>query len=255
MRGNDFLDKMALIDPAYVESADMPPKKKKNIWLKWLSAAACLCIVLGTAAAVHFREDTTDPNKIIPPLSDKTTAKISIGYDLKKPLPFTSYKLVHYTEEEMFSREDMYVFRGRVSSLTNVTIDFNGEKEIRCIATVAIDKVYRGDITEGDEITMLIPCAVGQSEIWVEDTGTVSRLENGMEGIFMPHVYNEQSYMQMNGAVLMLKDLAECGLGDGERWVFLSTDNGLVFADFAYPGAKNAETLDDIEEYVIKMLE
>lgn len=29
MRGNEFLDKMELIDPAYVEAADATPKKKK----------------------------------------------------------------------------------------------------------------------------------------------------------------------------------------------------------------------------------
>ena len=29
MRGNDFLEKMGLIDPAYVEAADTATKKKK----------------------------------------------------------------------------------------------------------------------------------------------------------------------------------------------------------------------------------
>ena len=31
MRGNEFLDKMELIDPAYVEAADATPKKKKSV--------------------------------------------------------------------------------------------------------------------------------------------------------------------------------------------------------------------------------
>ena len=31
MRGQDFLDKMELIEPAYVEAADIMPKKKKHI--------------------------------------------------------------------------------------------------------------------------------------------------------------------------------------------------------------------------------
>ena len=34
MRGNEFLDKMELIDPAYVEAADATPKKKKSVWIK-----------------------------------------------------------------------------------------------------------------------------------------------------------------------------------------------------------------------------
>lgn len=45
MRGNEFLDKMELIDPAYVEAADATPKKKKSVWVKWGAMAACLCLV------------------------------------------------------------------------------------------------------------------------------------------------------------------------------------------------------------------
>lgn len=57
MKGNEFLDKMELIDPAYVEAADTKQKKKKNIWVKWGAMAACLALVFiasfGTALAVN----------------------------------------------------------------------------------------------------------------------------------------------------------------------------------------------------------
>lgn len=46
MRGNDFLDKMELIDPAYVEAADVKPSKRKNVWIKWGAMAACMCLVV-----------------------------------------------------------------------------------------------------------------------------------------------------------------------------------------------------------------
>ncbi|MBQ8910120.1 MAG: hypothetical protein IJY91_03690 [Oscillospiraceae bacterium] len=52
MRGNEFLDKMELIDPAYIEAADAKPKKKKNVWGKWGSLAACFCLIVATAIAV-----------------------------------------------------------------------------------------------------------------------------------------------------------------------------------------------------------
>ena len=45
MRGKDFLDKMELIDPAYIEAADKPAKKKNN-FVKRTAIAACLSIVL-----------------------------------------------------------------------------------------------------------------------------------------------------------------------------------------------------------------
>lgn len=54
MRGNEFLDKMELIDPVYIEAADAAPKVKRTVRTGWRAAmAACLCLVLlaGTAAA------------------------------------------------------------------------------------------------------------------------------------------------------------------------------------------------------------
>lgn len=55
MKGNEFLNKMELVDPAYIEAADAAPTMKKKLWTGWRAAvAACLCLVLlaGTAAAV-----------------------------------------------------------------------------------------------------------------------------------------------------------------------------------------------------------
>ena len=45
MRGNEFLDKMELVDPAYIEEADQRPGRKPPVWLKWGGLAACLCLV------------------------------------------------------------------------------------------------------------------------------------------------------------------------------------------------------------------
>ena len=47
MRGNELLEKMELVDPAYVEAADAPPRRQKSHWLRWGAAAACLCLVIG----------------------------------------------------------------------------------------------------------------------------------------------------------------------------------------------------------------
>ena len=45
MRGNELLDKMELIAPAYIEAADTAPNKRKSVWAKWGTLAACLCLV------------------------------------------------------------------------------------------------------------------------------------------------------------------------------------------------------------------
>lgn len=45
MRGNDFLEKMSLVDPAFVEDADAREPVKKSGWIKWCSIAACFCLI------------------------------------------------------------------------------------------------------------------------------------------------------------------------------------------------------------------
>ena len=60
MRGNEFLDKMELIDLAYVEAADAKPKGKKNIWVKLGAMAACLCLVVGIAIPILHHKGGID---------------------------------------------------------------------------------------------------------------------------------------------------------------------------------------------------
>lgn len=45
MKGNEFLDKMELVDAAFIEDADKLPAKKKPVWVKWGAVAACVCLV------------------------------------------------------------------------------------------------------------------------------------------------------------------------------------------------------------------
>ncbi len=49
MRGNELLNKMELIDSAYVEAADVKVYKSKSNFVKWGAAAACLCLALASA--------------------------------------------------------------------------------------------------------------------------------------------------------------------------------------------------------------
>jgi len=60
MRGNEFLDKMELIDTAYVEAAGAKPEKKKNPWVRWGMLAACLCLVfVGAFASLRDSQANT----------------------------------------------------------------------------------------------------------------------------------------------------------------------------------------------------
>lgn len=256
MKEERILNVLGKVDEKYIKEADpeVKTKRKAPVWTKWVAMAACLCLVIGAVVMFpHTDNNPPDPQLGSIVLSDKTTAKVSYGFN-EDDISIAKGELVYFTEDELFSQERMYAFRGKVSGLTNLTIDFNGEREVRCVAIIVIDKVYQGDLTEGEQIKMLLPCPIDEYGLWIEDTGIISQLKSGMEGIFMPIVYNEESRREQNGAVLMLTDLAPCGLGDGMRWAFLDTEQGLVFERNAYPGAADAKTLDEIEKYVLEML-
>lgn len=58
MRGNEFLDKMGNVDPAFIEAADIAPKKKKITWAKWTAMAACFCLIVVGAFTIFTGPQT-----------------------------------------------------------------------------------------------------------------------------------------------------------------------------------------------------
>jgi len=71
MRGNELLDKMEFIDPAYIEAADFKQKKKKIAWVNWGAMAACFCLVVASAFMIPGIWHTP-----VPPISDPGTTGI-----------------------------------------------------------------------------------------------------------------------------------------------------------------------------------
>jgi len=113
--------------------------------------------------------------------------------------------------------------------------------------------VYRGNCNENDTISVLLPCPIS-SHIWTEDSDTVSSMREGMTGIFMPIQYTESYTRIENGTTLYMKDIADYGLMDGQRFAFLETEKGLVFSKWAYESISNASTLDEVETYIQSMI-
>lgn len=50
MRGDELLEKMELVDPAYVEAADVPRPKRRVRWTKWGAAACAAALVVAIVA-------------------------------------------------------------------------------------------------------------------------------------------------------------------------------------------------------------
>ncbi len=246
-----IVDAMQYLDDDLISGAEeYQPKKKRYTWLRWGAVAACLVLVVTLVLGFMDGLPGTVPGTV--PSKLHSTATVIYG---DEGVEYSSSKdlLVGYTEAEMFAMENRYIFRGTVLELTNITIDFNGRKEYRCIALMQVDKVYKGDMEVGSQIEMILPCPI-LTDYRMEDTGVISHLREGMEGIFMPIHYEEDSYWEANGKTLYHTEVAPYGLGDGMRWAFFEAEQGLIFARFAYPGAAGAKSLDDIEAYVYRML-
>ena len=64
MRGDEFLDKMGLIDPAYVEAAYVKPKRRKHAWVKWGAVAACFFLIILVGVFV-FRPNVTPSSSLV----------------------------------------------------------------------------------------------------------------------------------------------------------------------------------------------
>lgn len=72
MRGSELLEKMELVDPAFVEAADAVPAQRNIGWRNWLAAAAC--VVLVAASAVTMGRLTEEPVTPIQPNSIAATS-------------------------------------------------------------------------------------------------------------------------------------------------------------------------------------
>lgn len=80
MRGNDFLEKMGLIDPAYVEAADTATNKKKIPWKQWGAIAACFAVIV-VAATMLFPHDEPELPSNLPMLSISENTSGGMGYE------------------------------------------------------------------------------------------------------------------------------------------------------------------------------
>ena len=248
MNAKKFSDALSELDPRYLEEAlSYKRRTKKPVWLKWGALAACFAVLVVGVFSVNRQR-----NKIS--LSDNSS-NVAAYYTSNPFITSSSESLIFLTEEELFTTFNTAIFKGTVSSIRNIVVNFNGDKVYRAVAEIEIEEVYRGPCSAGDTVSALLPCPIVKG-FWMTDTSTVSAMEVGTTGIFMPMVYDdENSIWGQNGAKLDKRDIADYGFADGERYAFLETKDGLVFARDAYASIANATTLDEVENYIKTMID
>lgn len=80
MRGNEFLDKMELIDPSYIEGADVMVSKKKSVLIRLGVVAACLAFTVFAGAKILSHENNKIINPDMPMLSVSEITS-TMGYE------------------------------------------------------------------------------------------------------------------------------------------------------------------------------
>lgn len=79
MRGTEFLDKLELVEPAFVEEADAMPHKKKQNRMKWGAAAACLALLVCAGAVFFLPKAPKNPSGL--PMLSVSESTASMGYE------------------------------------------------------------------------------------------------------------------------------------------------------------------------------
>lgn len=248
MNTKKFSDAISHIDNKYIDEALNYKKNKKITWIKFGAVAACFTVII----FVLSKPNLPDKQFVLSDNSYNVTVKY-INRATSDNVSFNSM-LAYYTEEELFTNFNTDIFKGKILSVDNIVMDFNGEKLYRAIAQIKIEKVYRGSCDKGDIVSVMLPCPITEG-VWVEDTDTVCAMKEGMTGIFMPIFYTEEnSFLEYNNARLVQKDIADYGFPDGMRYAFLETEDGLIFDRGSYETISDAKTLDEVEKYIKNMI-
>jgi len=179
---------------------------------------------------------------------------ITAEYVEDSPKERITAKLLWFTEEELFTHPSA-IFMGTVTEARNIKVSMGSDITYYwAIVKIKAEEVYRGDVKKGDIVKVLLRCPVEKGEIWIEDTGVVAAIKQGMKGIFMPTAFKNDEVVLENGTKLTLSDLADYGFQDGQRYAFLETKDSLIYDQSAYPSLAGAKTLLDVKAFVMKMI-
>lgn len=161
--------------------------------------------------------------------------------------------LAWLSPEEIFAR-DTVIFRGIVRELRYYEVDevrLSGGRTQYTAAAVEVTDPIRGKLTAGEVCTVLY---MGGPDMAASISGPLERLEVDSEAIFMPEAANGETGVRNGASYFCYADLAELYLSEGLRFVFLDTGDGLDFERDVYGEIANAETLDEIADYIRGMI-
>ncbi len=157
--------------------------------------------------------------------------------------------LVWLPPEEFFA-QDTAILRGTVRELQYFVTEpgYGNMETYYTRAIVEVTDSIRGDLTAGERYSLLWLGAKGYMSTSI--SGPLEDLDVGSEAIFMPIPTNRDTGWKEGDRYFCYADLAEFYLGEGQRYVFADTAEGLEFDRGTYEEIAEAETLDEITAYI-----
>lgn len=159
----------------------------------------------------------------------------------------SSASLAWLEPEEIFKR-DTAIFRGTVLNLRYFEVTAGRETRYYTVASVEITDCVRGELAAGDIYNVLYLGVPGRMSTSI--SGDLKELEVGSDAVFMPYIAGESTGWSSGKDYFCYADLAELYFEEGIRFLFLDTGDGLSFDRAAYADIADAETLDEVMDYL-----
>lgn len=149
------------------------------------------------------------------------------------------------------------IFKGVVTGLQvyRVTGKIN---QYFTVATIEVTDSIRGAQQNGDICEIYLPVAKVDDMVMVNSvSGDLDKLEVGSNAIFMPRTATETTGLGKKdlGEWLCYADFADYYFSEAIRYLFLETESGVSYEKNVYEIPDENITLDDVAEYLRKMLE
>jgi hypothetical protein len=246
-------------------------QKKKSPWRRYAALAACLAVVVLAGFAVSRlggsndiaaqQAELTDNGSDVDGTQYSTDAAAQTQYstgvefgelawdgssESNRTEGGSSASLAWMEPMEIFAR-DTVIFRGTVRNLRYFVVESDTTTISRTVVTVEVTDCVRGGLGVGDIYNILLPCGPGYSNSLV---GNLEKLKVGSDAVFMPFRTTQDTGEDVGSGYFCYADLAELYFTEGIRYLFLDTEDGLSFERAVYADIADAETLDEVVNYL-----
>lgn len=256
-------------------------KKQPSLWRRYGALAACLAVVLTVGFTVNrmrpagidegtgqIEDSRLDGSHYSVPESASEDAEArpihstgvewsELGVELEgvdpqvaadKASASNSAACLAWLEPEEILAMDTAVFRGTVRNLRCFEVMAGKEAAYYTVVSVEVTDCIRGELGTGNIYNVLYPGVLGLSGTSL--SGDLEKLQADSDAIFMPRWASQETGWTAKDGFFAYGDLAELYFDEGIRFLFLDTGEGLSFDRAVYADIADAETLDEVMDYL-----